>query len=164
MINSQTHSVLSEDTNFVQREERSSARTIVNLKFKVFTHSHLNLGSGWPTLPTPLSALALSNQLIFCAMRFTDQPGLDAVAARAACGDHPVDLEDADCPAALRAMAGPTSRAGVTYVRNERARSVECGHRQGGARQQHQQLHHDKNVDHEQQRAQSRAQQGPDRH
>ena len=40
-------------------------------------------------------------------MRFTEQPGVAADAARAACGDHPVELEDADCPAALRAVAGP---------------------------------------------------------
>ena len=40
-------------------------------------------------------------------MRFTDMPGVDADAARAARGDHPVELEDADCPAALRAVAGP---------------------------------------------------------
>ena len=40
-------------------------------------------------------------------MRFTDQPGVDADAARAARGDHLVELEDADCPAALRAVAGP---------------------------------------------------------
>ena len=41
-------------------------------------------------------------------MRFTDQPGAAAAdAARAARGDHLVELEDADCPAALRAVAGP---------------------------------------------------------
>ena len=40
-------------------------------------------------------------------MRFTDVPGVDAVAARAARGNHEVELEDADCPAALRAVAGP---------------------------------------------------------
>ena len=40
-------------------------------------------------------------------MRFTDVPGVDAVAARAARGNHEVELEDADCPAALRVVAGP---------------------------------------------------------
>ena len=95
--------MLSEDINFVQREERSSARTIVNLKF---THSQLNrfrlADAAYAT-----RCARTQQPAHLSAMRFTDQPGLDEVAARAAGGDHPVDLEDADCPAASRAMAGP---------------------------------------------------------
>ena len=65
-------------------------------------------GAGNRAVGTLIVALTLGKQLIFfTTMRFTDQPGVAADAARAARGDHPVELEDADCPAALRAVAGP---------------------------------------------------------